>query len=71
MVVGNSLHRGCKHRDVCIEISRKGNELGSKKKDYARIGVAYYVVFDPLRQIQGTDELDGSRLKVWVLTANR
>lgn len=59
--------------DVCIEIvsNRKGNELGPKKTNYARIGVAYYVVFDPLKQLQGTDELDGSWLKVWALTAGR
>ena len=39
--------------EVCIEIvsNRKGNELDSKKDDYARIGVAYYVVFDPLQQL--------------------
>jgi len=39
--------------DVVIEIvsNRQGNELGSKFRDYARIGVSYYVVFDPLQQI--------------------
>ncbi|WP_339384094.1 PDDEXK family nuclease [Gloeocapsopsis crepidinum] len=25
--------------------------MGSKMKDYARIGVAYYVVYDPLQQL--------------------
>ena len=35
--------------DVAVEIvsNRKGNELTSKLKDYARIGVTYYVVLDP------------------------
>jgi Uma2 family endonuclease len=35
--------------EVVIEIvsNLKGNELGSKKDQYAKIGVAYYVVFDP------------------------
>jgi len=35
--------------DVVIEIvsNREGGELGDKLLDYARIGVAYYVVFDP------------------------
>ncbi|KAM3095405.1 Uma2 family endonuclease [Phormidesmis sp. 146-35] len=56
--------------EVCIEIvsNRKGNELATKKADYARIGVAYYAVFDPLKQLQGQDELNGSLLKVWELT---
>ncbi len=39
--------------DVVIEIvsNRVGNELGRKLTDYAQIGVAYYVVFDPLQQL--------------------
>lgn len=55
--------------EVCIEIvsNKEGNELGSKLRDYARIGVACYAVFDPLRQLQGQDELNGSLLKVWAL----
>jgi hypothetical protein len=42
---------------VVIEIvsNREGNELDSKLRDYARIGVAYYAVFDPLRQLGETD----------------
>ncbi|MEW5989067.1 MAG: Uma2 family endonuclease [Chloroflexota bacterium] len=37
--------------EVVIEIvsNRKGEELGAKRRLYARIGVAYYVVFDPQR----------------------
>ncbi len=59
--------------EVCVEIvsNRKGNELDSKKDDYARIGVAYYVVFDPLKQLQGEDELNGALLKAWELTGKR
>jgi len=59
--------------EVCIEIvsNRKGNELDSKKDDYARIGIAYYVVFDPLQQLQREDELNGKLLKVWALTAGQ
>lgn len=59
--------------EVCIEIvsNRKGNELNSKKDDYARIGIAYYVVFDPLQQLQREDELNGRLLKVWALTAGQ
>jgi len=55
--------------EVCIEIvsNRKGNELNSKKGDYARIGAIYYVVFDPLQQIQREEELNGNLLKIWVL----
>jgi Uma2 family endonuclease len=39
--------------DVVIEIisNKEGNELGSKLRDYARIGVGYYAVFDPLHQL--------------------
>ena len=59
--------------EVVIEIvsNRKGNELDSKKQDYARIGVAYYAVFDPLQQLQGADELNGALLKVWELTGKQ
>ncbi|NJR38625.1 MAG: hypothetical protein HC781_06975 [Leptolyngbyaceae cyanobacterium CSU_1_4] len=59
--------------EVAIEIvsNRKGNELTSKKADYARIGMAYYIVFDPLKQPQGKDQLNGSLLKVWKLTAKK
>ena len=52
--------------EVCIEIvfNQEGNELSlsqkacqegkqdSKQAIYARIGIHYYVVFDPLRQMQ-------------------
>jgi Uma2 family endonuclease len=39
--------------DVAIEIvsNRKGKELDRKLRDYAKIGVKYYVVFDPSHQI--------------------
>lgn len=47
-----------KSPDVVIEIvsNKVGNELGSKLLDYARLGVTYYVVFDPLQQL-GDDVL--------------
>jgi hypothetical protein len=40
--------------DAVIEIvsNRKGHEAGSKLRDYARIGVTYYVIFDPDAQLQ-------------------
>ena len=43
-----------KSPDVVVEIvsNRKGNELGSKLQDYARIGVIYYAVFDPVQQLR-------------------
>ena len=49
--------------DLVVEIvlNRKGNEIGEKRKRYARMGVGYYVVFDPLRQVMG-DELRVFRL---------
>lgn len=39
--------------EVVVEVvsNRKGGELGKKKKRYAQIGIAYYVVFDPARQL--------------------
>jgi hypothetical protein len=39
--------------DVAIEVvsNRKGKELDRKLRDYAKIGVKYYVVFDPSHQI--------------------
>jgi Uma2 family endonuclease len=39
--------------EVVIEIvsNRVGNELGSKLRDYAQIGVKYYIVFDPSGQL--------------------
>jgi Uma2 family endonuclease len=59
--------------EVVIEIvsNRVGNELTTKKDSYARMGIAYYVVFDPLRQIQGADQMDGKPLKVFALSEGR
>jgi Uma2 family endonuclease len=39
--------------DVAIEVvsNQFGNELGSKLRDYAAIGVSYYAVFDPFVQL--------------------
>jgi Uma2 family endonuclease len=39
--------------ELVLEIvsNRKGNELDSKLKDYARMGVNYYVVYDPQRRL--------------------
>lgn len=67
--------------EVCIEIvsnqegdeltlSRKSQQKGKttvKKNLYARIGVRYYVVFDPLKQLQGEDEMNGALLRVWTI----
>lgn len=65
--------------DVCVEVisNQEGDELGisaksqrkgktkGKKDIYAQIGVPYYVVFDPLRQLQGESDMNGSLLRVW------
>jgi len=65
--------------EVCIEIvsNQEGNELvlsrkaqqegktESKWEIYAKMGVPYYVVFDPLRQIQGEAEMRNALLRVW------
>ncbi|MBW4659849.1 MAG: Uma2 family endonuclease [Drouetiella hepatica Uher 2000/2452] len=59
--------------DVAIEIvsNREGKELGKKQQIYAQIGIPYYVVFDPLKQLQKSDEMNGESLKVWALNARR
>ena len=63
--------------EVCIEIvsNREGDEVNisrksqrkgktvSKKDRYARIGIQYYIVFDPLDQIQS--DMGYSKVKVW------
>ena len=49
--------------DLVVEIvsNRKGDEVGEKRMRYARMGVGYYVVSDPLRQVMD-DELRVYRL---------
>lgn len=39
--------------EIVIEIvsNAEGSEAGEKKQKYARIGVGYYVIYDPLRQV--------------------
>ena len=68
--------------EVCLEIvsnpegdeltlSKKSQQKGrllSKKGLYAQIGVRYYVVFDPLQQIQGPDNMKGARVRVWMIS---
>lgn len=70
--------------EVCIEIvsNREGDELTLSSKSrqkgktlaksalYAQIGVRYYVVFDPLQQIQGKNDMRGARLRVWSIAAS-
>ena len=52
--------------DLVVEIvlNQKGNEIGEKRMRYARMGVGYYVVFDPLRQM-------GDELRVFRLSGGR
>ena len=71
--------------DVCVEIvsnqegdeltlSRKSQQKGkttAKKDLYAQIRIPYYVVFDPLQQIQGQNEMNGALLRVWSNSAGR
>jgi len=65
--------------EICIEIvsNQEGDELAVSKKSqqkgrtvckkdiYGQIGVRYYAVFDPLKQIQGRDEMNEALLRVW------
>jgi hypothetical protein len=41
--------------DVVIEIvsNRRGEEKTTKRSEYARIGVAYYIIYDPLKNLAG------------------
>jgi hypothetical protein len=69
--------------EVCIEIvsnaegdelmlSKKSKQKGKtvcKKDIYSQIGVPYYVVFDPLQQIQGKHQMNGALLRVWTISA--
>ncbi len=71
--------------EVCIELvsnsegdelslspkSRQKGKAACKKDIYAHVNVPYYVVFDPLRQIQGDAEMNGALLRVWTLNAGR
>ena len=71
--------------EVCIEIvsnqegdeltlSRKSQQKGKtivKKDLYAQIHIPYYVVFDPLKQIQGEPEMNGALLRVWANSVSR
>jgi Uma2 family endonuclease len=43
--------------DVVVEVvsNTKGNELESKKAVYARLGIAYYIVYDPERQLSDSE----------------
>lgn len=40
--------------EVVIEVvsNQKGEETRRKQREYARMGVTYYVIFDPLKQVQ-------------------
>ena len=68
--------------EVCVEIvsNQEGDELRLSKKSrqkgktvskqeiYAQIGVRFYVVFDPLQQIQRQDEMASALLRVWSIS---
>jgi Uma2 family endonuclease len=50
--------------DVVIEIvsNKKGEEKGTKRHEYARIGIPYYIIYDP-RQNLGGDVLEVYELR--------
>ena len=50
--------------DVVIEVvsNREGGELDTKKRRYAKMRIAYYVVWDPSGQL-GSDSLQGFELR--------
>ena len=43
--------------DLVVEIvsNREGNEVGSKRLRYARMGVGYYVIYDPFHRVMRDD----------------
>ncbi len=43
--------------DVVVEVvsNRQGGELGRKKSLYARLGIAWYIVYDPERQLNAKE----------------
>ena len=43
--------------DLVVEIvsNQKGNEVGSKRLKYARMGVGYYVIYDPFHRVMRED----------------
>lgn len=51
--------------ELVLEIvsNRIGNEVGSKLKEYAQMGVVYYVVYDPFNRLH--TELGGDTLRVY------
>jgi Uma2 family endonuclease len=56
-----------KSPELAVEIvsNRKGGELERKFKDYARVGVWYYIVFDPLGALKR--EMGGETLRLYEL----
>ncbi|MEM6597149.1 MAG: Uma2 family endonuclease [Cyanobacteria bacterium P01_C01_bin.69] len=71
--------------EVCLEIvsNKEGDEVAlsakskrkgkvrSKKDLYAQIAIPYYAVYDPLRQIQDENNMNGALLRVWRLAAGK
>ena len=69
--------------EVCIEIvsNKEGDEVAlsarskrkgktkSKKDLYAQIGIPFYVVYDPLLQIQDEENMNGALLRVWGISS--
>ena len=53
--------------DLVVEIvsNQKGNEVGSKRLRYARMGVGYYVIYDPFHRLMRDD------LRVYRLSGGR
>ncbi len=52
-----------------VNLSRKSQRKGksiNKKNRYAQIGIEYYVVFNPLEQIQA--DMDYAKAKIWTLS---
>ncbi|MFN0121814.1 MAG: Uma2 family endonuclease, partial [Blastocatellia bacterium] len=57
--------------EAVIEIvsNRKGQELGGKLRDYGRMGVLYYAVYDPMGELRA--EMGGKVLQVYELLFGR
>jgi Uma2 family endonuclease len=56
------------NKNAKIKQAKQSGSKTCKKNIYAQLGVPYYVVFDPLQQIQGKNDMNGALLRVWMIS---
>jgi hypothetical protein len=62
---------GNRNELILSKKAQQDRKIASKKDIYVQIGVSYYVVFDPLRQIAGEAEMRDALLRVWTIASGR